>query len=201
MKVDGRPIFMVYEAKNLPNSRRTTDSWRNLARKAGFKDLYLVCVENDIWNPSEYGFDAVTPKSIHFARRSEGPLIGSLTRKVREILNYPTEVFSYKKAIPYFKIPEAVKAEVHPFVIPNWDNTPRCGLDGWVLHRSTPELFGRFLKETIGQVKDKPFDYKLVFVKSWNEWAEGNHLEPDFKYGKSYLEVLKKEVICDGNIK
>ena len=39
-----------------------------------------------------------------------------------------------------------------------------------------------------------PYDRRIVFVKSWNEWAEGNHLEPDLKFGRGYLEVLRDEL-------
>jgi hypothetical protein len=76
--------------------------------------------------------------------------------------------------------------------VPNWDNTARSGQNGLVLHGSTPELFRILVNEAIGIVKEFPPEQQLVFVKSWNEWAEGNHLEPDLKYGKRYLEVIRE---------
>ena len=79
-------------------------------------------------------------------------------------------------------------------MIPNWDNTPRSGLRGLVLHGSTPELFRQHLRATLSQIAHKPPEHRLVFIKSWNEWAEGNHLEPDLKFGRRYLEVLRDEV-------
>jgi hypothetical protein len=83
---------------------------------------------------------------------------------------------------------------VFPQVIPNWDNTPRSGHRGLVLHGSTPELFRTDLRNAISAVSGRDHERRLVFVKSWNEWAEGNHLEPDQLYGRAYLEVLKDEV-------
>ena len=83
---------------------------------------------------------------------------------------------------------------VYPCVIPNWDNTPRSGSDGLVLQGSTPELFRRQVRHALDMVRDKPVKDRFVFIKSWNEWAEGNHLEPDLKFGRTYLEVLLKEI-------
>ena len=61
-----------------------------------------------------------------------------------------------------------------------------------VLHNSKPEYFGRIAKRAFDIVKDKPEQERIIFIKSWNEWAEGAHLEPDLKWGKAYLEVIKK---------
>jgi hypothetical protein len=81
-----------------------------------------------------------------------------------------------------------------PCVLPNWDNTARCGKEGWVFHESTPELFRQHLRDAIEQVAHKPPEKRLVFVRSWNEWAEGNYLEPDLKYGRGYLEACRAAV-------
>ena len=88
-------------------------------------------------------------------------------------------------------------AQVYPMVIPNWDNTARSGVNGFVLHNSTPELFKQVMQKAISKVKNLPEDKRVVFIKSWNEWAEGNYLEPDRKFGRKYLEVIKE--LIDSN--
>ena len=113
---------------------------------------------------------------------------------LRKMLRYPEGVYSYKKIWPYLLMPEASKDNVYPTVIPNWDNTSRCGRNGVVLHGSTPDLFRLHLRAALEQVACKPPEHRLLFIKSWNEWAEGNHLEPDLKFGRRYLEVLKEEI-------
>lgn len=79
-------------------------------------------------------------------------------------------------------------------MIPNWDNSARSGADGLVLHGSTPELFGAQVRRTVAAVAGRHPDKRLVFVKSWNEWAEGNYLEPDQRFGRRYLEALRDEI-------
>ena len=79
----------------------------------------------------------------------------------------------------------------YPLVIPCWDNTPRTGSNGMVLKGSTPLLFQKLLRKAIKLVGTRPEQEKLIFIKSWNEWAEGNYLEPDMQWGRKYLEAVK----------
>jgi hypothetical protein len=195
LKCDGKPIFLIYNPQQLPNPVKMTDHWRDLASRHGLKGLYLIGVANDSWQPTDHGFDAATTKKpFHPAAMGEMRGTRKLRRLFRQFLKYPIDIYSYKKVLPYLLIPDAHNVSIHPCVIPNWDNTPRCGLNGVVLHDSTPELFRRHLRETIKQIAHKPFEQRLLFIKSWNEWAEGNHLEPDLRFGTSYLEVIKQEI-------
>ena len=86
----------------------------------------------------------------------------------------------------------SVSEDHFPCVVPNWDNTPRVGRWGWVLRDSSPELFAEHLRHALELIEDRPFEKRLVFLKSWNEWAEGNHLEPDERYGRGYLEATRR---------
>jgi hypothetical protein len=79
-------------------------------------------------------------------------------------------------------------------VLPNWDNTPRMGMRGLVFHDATPELFRGHLREALDRVSPHPDSEKIVFLKAWNEWAEGNHVEPDQKWGRAWLEVIRDEL-------
>jgi lipopolysaccharide biosynthesis protein len=196
LKVDDKPLLVVFSPKGLPEPRRTTDLWRDLARRRGFPGLHLVGVGNAPWSPGESGFDAATPENLPRAKWVDGESgrTRPLKRSLRRMLHYPLEVYPYEKAIRYFLVPEGADARVYPCVIPNWDNTPRCGLAGRVLHKSTPKLFRRHLRATLDQVAHKPLDHRIVFIKSWNEWAEGNYLEPDLKYGYGYLEAIRSEL-------
>jgi lipopolysaccharide biosynthesis protein len=91
----------------------------------------------------------------------------------------------------FFKSQAALDLGCYPSVVPGWDNTARAGPKGIVLHGSTPELFGEHVRDILYSVATRPAEDRIVFVKSWNEWAEGNYLEPDRKFGFGYLDAVR----------
>ena len=103
-------------------------------------------------------------------------------------------VRQYRHALPYLLHGCSDQPSVYPTVIPNWDNTPRSHTRGVVLHESTPELFRIHLRDALNLVKSRPVEDRIIFIKSWNEWAEGNYLEPDQKFGHDYLKVIREEI-------
>lgn len=118
-------------------------------------------------------------------------------RRYRKLLGkFGNSVHLYKHALPYLLDGCSDREGIYPTIIPNWDNTPRSHNGGRVLHGSTPELFRLHLRGALDLVKARPFEDRIVFVKSWNEWAEGNYLEPDKKFGHEYLNVIKEEIFC-----
>ena len=79
-------------------------------------------------------------------------------------------------------------------ILPNWDHTPRSGKKGLVLQNSNPELFQKHINDALDSVADYDDEQKIIFLKSWNEWAEGNYIEPDTEWGTKYLEVLNRAI-------
>jgi hypothetical protein len=197
MKVDGKPLFMIFSPMGLQDSPRVLEFWRELAVKAGLPDLFLVAEHwSPDWDPKPYGYDAAVTISLwtwRYRRVSWGQPIRKIRGKVNRMRGRPT-VYRYEKVIDSLVAERVPGVESFPCVIPNWDNTPRSGGNGLVLHGSTPELFRRHLRRALDRMRDVPHEHRIVFVKSWNEWAEGNHLEPDLKFGLRYLEVLQEEM-------
>jgi hypothetical protein len=183
----------------LPDSRRVLDLWRELAAKAGLPGLYLIAERwhpEWYWDPRQCGYDAAVKVSLKPLRDKISSWKHPL-EKVRgaylEWRGMPT-VYPYERFIDNMTMEAIPGIDNFPCVIPNWDNTPRSGRNGLVLHGSTPELFRRHLRRAIGMVGDLPRERRIVFVKSWNEWAEGNHLEPDQRFGLRYLEAIRDEL-------
>jgi hypothetical protein len=96
---------------------------------------------------------------------------------------------------------EIIKEErVFPTIYPNWDTTPRINIEGQVLLNSTPTLFKKHVKRILNLIKNKKDNNKVIFLKSWNEWAEGNYMEPDLRFGKSYITALKEALVENNEV-
>ena len=118
--------------------------------------------------------------------------------RLRRWSGRPIRVFDYADAA-HFLLDEVAKfgcpEKAYPCILTNWDNSPRSGLRGLILKNSTPEAFRTHLREALRRAEALSPNNRIVLVKSWNEWAEGNYLEPDRQFGHQRLEVLRKEVV------
>ena len=97
----------------------------------------------------------------------------------------------YKRVSRFFVGDEEYAPEIIPTIIPNWDHSPRSLNKALVLNHAEPAYFDRHVKDVMARIENKPLEHRLAFVKSWNEWGEGNYLEPDLRYGKRYLDMIK----------
>ncbi len=158
------------------------DQWRTLAERAGLPGLYLVGETKGGWSAAASGFDAELQVPLYEAarRRINGPVGARIERLRRR-----------PRRVAYDSIPESARASLPhprlPVVLSNWDNTPRFGARGFVLTDATPEAFGTRLRAAVDAVVDLPPEQQIVFLKSWNEWAEGNYVEPDRRDGAARL--------------
>ena len=100
-------------------------------------------------------------------------------------------VLKYSDISKYFVQKDEIAENVFPTIIPNWDHTPRSSNKGVVFHDSNPENFQKHLEDVFKVVINKKPSNQIVFLKSWNEWGEGNYMEPDLKFGKKYINTLK----------
>ena len=206
IRIDGKPLFLVYRTSKLPDPKRTSEIWREEARQLGIGELFLCRVESFAadcvsLNPQEIGFDAAVgfqPDGRHVGNNLyRSKLIQKLDRIGIDFKRYGenNSIFSYAqlvdnaisddKPLPYKKF---------PCVTPQWDNSARRKNGALIFHDSTPELYEKWLRATIDKVKfDRP-DENMVFINAWNEWGEGNHLEPCQKWGRAYLEATKRAI-------
>jgi hypothetical protein len=195
--VDGKSLFLVYRPDDIPDIQRVTDYWRERAHQAGLTGLHLVGIShfNPAWDPRTRGFDACMMQKLP-------PINGRVPwrfpdAKLKVLLangKHKLSIYTYEEMLGFLLRSRTTEFTDYPCVLPNWDNTPRAGMNGLVFHGSTPELFRRHLKDALAKVNHHPAEHRILFLKAWNEWAEGNHLEPDLRHGRGYLEVIRDEV-------
>jgi len=199
MTVDGKPIFVIFKPTDIPDAKKRFALWRELALQAGLKGLHIVGIHMlDFTDPGELGLDAVTLSRLAVTNTANS-VVNEVTKNIwrirRKLSLGGPRVVEYSEAIKHL-VPDLKQfaCEAYPCIYPNWDNTPRKGRKGLVLANSTPALFEAHLNDAVGALGERDDEHKLVFVKSWNEWAEGNHLEPDTKWGLQYLQALKRVI-------
>lgn len=194
VKINNKILFFIYDTQNFNNIKEFVDLWRKLAKENNLNDFYFVGTDYD----GRY-YNDIMSKGIDGVYENDGLNIHHHLPKwkkmlhygLREYLKYPT-VFPYEKAINYM-IPEICKKNnVFPTIYPNWDHSPRSGKRAMILKNSTPELFKKLVLRAIHFIRNKPEQLQIILLKSWNEWGEGNYMEPDEKFGKGYINSLKE---------
>lgn len=181
VRVEGKPLFLVYRASQLPEPRRTTDVLREEASRAGVGELFLCRVEShhaDRGDPRPLGFDA----AVEF--QPDWVNLPPPARRFR-----PHRVYDYQAVVARMLArPEPAWRRI-PCVVPRWDNTPRSPEAATLLRGATPERYGQWLAEVLRRELAGGRVEPLVFVNAWNEWAEGAHLEPCQRWGTAFLEA------------
>jgi hypothetical protein len=215
----GRPLFAVYRAAELPEPRRTTEIWRREVERAGFNGLFLVRVSSyseEAIDPRELGFDC----ALDFQPEKRALEVARIIRQKwwhRERLGTREPMFQENSFFDYAAFAEnALNGWTGtypriPCVCPGWDNSPRRLTGALIVLNSTPRLYERWLSDVVKRQKAIAKDPRmnrqeiapqsLVFINAWNEWAEGNHLEPCQKWGRAYLEATRRALVVGAGVK
>lgn len=199
--VDGKPVLLVYRATRLPEPRATTDRWREEVIRWGLPGMYLLKVEStweELSPPEDSGFDA----SVEFQPRwwdlpSASRLLDRGERALERRGTHLTKVRSYRKIAARMSAEDLPPYPRWPGLTPMWDNSPRRK-PALILVGSTPRAYERWLDAALVKAdrvaRDHPTHRPFVFINAWNEWGESNHLEPDQRHGRAYLEANQRAV-------
>ncbi|HEX8013175.1 MAG TPA: glycoside hydrolase family 99-like domain-containing protein [Casimicrobiaceae bacterium] len=188
IRVDGRPLILIYRVGVLPNPRATADIWREVCRREGIGEVYLCAAKTyDTADPALYGFDALVEFPPHEVR------VLTVNLQVDMInAEFAGSLYDYREFVQDRLAKPEPPYISHPTVMPGWDNTARRPNLANVFINATPEIYEIWLRETVARVARRRPDARLVFVNAWNEWAEGAHLEPDQRYGRQYLLATRR---------
>jgi len=191
IRVNGRPLLLVYRVDLFPDVRRTAATWRRIVGEAGLGDPYLVTVESfaNAVDPRSIGFDA----ACEFPGHQMPPTVQHKLPKALGDTNF--RVFGYPQYADFMmnRAPPAYKRL--RAVLPSWDNTPRMGARANLFINASPAKYQEWLARIVARTcEEQTGDERIVFVNAWNEWGEGCHLEPDQHYGRAYLEATRAAV-------
>ncbi|MBO8478448.1 MAG: glycoside hydrolase family 99-like domain-containing protein [Bacteroidetes bacterium] len=205
--VDDKPIFIIWSPLDIPNVSGFIKLWNDLAHQNGLKGIHFVGIWTTGTNPDEIetkellfklGFDALTLSSLAMAQKQS---IGRIKNRLIIELNKrfpryaPLMKYKYSDIINNFYSEFDSQENIYPTIIPNWDRSPRGGRRAVIYTGSTPELFGKMTAMALDKIKNKQDEHKIIFLRSWNEWAEGNYMEPDLRFGLGYVNMLKKMIV------
>ncbi|WP_165157658.1 glycoside hydrolase family 99-like domain-containing protein [Parabacteroides sp. ZJ-118] len=218
--VDGKPLFLVFRPLEIPYPNRFIELWQSLAIKNGFKGVYFVGIahnmlpqERNILNillknaPNKAatyyktilnaGYDAVNSRGYNRADYYSRSLNDVIWRGIcmRFFKYAPISKCDQKMINKYLYTEEDCWENVFPTLLPNWDRTARSGAKARIYTGSTPKVFSQQLYKVLDLLSRKKKEHQIAFLMSWNEWAEGNYVEPDLKYGHGYLDVLRECII------
>jgi len=190
VRVGGKPLFYLFRADWHPELRRFIELWQSLAEKSGLPGIHFVGEfrpgEMPGWAPLAVGLDASVGSTFApFFRNA------AVAERVRRRLVGPDRV-PYERGYLHYPQLHPAGEPSYPCVLSNFDNTPRSGKLGLVIEGSTPDLFEQQLRLGIELAHSPQSPEPLVFLRSWNEWAEGNYVEPDRRNGRALLEVIQR---------
>ncbi|WP_246176960.1 glycoside hydrolase family 99-like domain-containing protein [Parvibaculum sedimenti] len=189
IRIDGRPVIIVYRVNVLPNAKRTAQIWRDYCAERGIGVPYLIAAQSfGIDDPRVFGFDAAVEFPPHGVALEEVEGIKPFAS------DYDGKVYSYERMAKSSVTKPWPDYTLFRTASPSWDNEARRPGRGHVYFGSTPTLYREWFSGLCRMTRERygnP-DERLVFINAWNEWAEGAYLEPDRRYGYAYLEATRE---------
>lgn len=224
IKVDGRLLFLILDPYRFIHIESFMEDWQCLAQEYGLPGFYFVAMCNStntrirlpeggigngrvipdlkssakVYNSFlSLGFDGINSLG---KSRAEMIVMGKYRRAIKYKLHekfsfLPTMKYNYPNTVRYFYAPEDSWENVFPSIFPGWDRTPRTGDQEGVYINATPDNFKHHIENALEVVKEKSFEHRILFLRSWNEWAEGNYVEPDLKYGHGFLDAIRNTIM------
>ena len=222
MTVDGKLLFVIYDPLKFINIERFIETWRKLAEKNGLPGFHFVGMTPSTLTfrvaadgsrqrvmPNlkssakifkdvlDLGFDSVNSFG---KRRGEMLYEGKWKNLAKTILRHiglPTGSirYDYERTVRNYFAPEDSWENVYPTILPQWDRTPRVSSWDGVYVNATPEKFEQHIRQALDLIKNKEPEHRILFLKSWNEWGEGNYVEPDLQWGHGFLDAIHRAVV------
>lgn len=220
--IEDKPLFAIFDPYNFRDVSNFIKTWQRLAKENGLKGIYFIAICNStstLQRNADGTLKRVTPNLQSSERvyndllnlgfdginsfgksRAEMLCMGKYARIAKKLLHQylpflPTHCINYEKITQHFFAPEDSWQNVYPSIFPQWDRTPRAGNSEGVYINATPTSFKKHIQDALNVIKNKDVEHQILFLRSWNEWGEGNYVEPDLKYGHAFLDAIKETIV------
>lgn len=194
IRVDGKPLIVLYRPSILPDAKATQQRWREHCRRVGIGEIMLAMVQFDVEDPRVFGFDLAIEFPPHKLARGLDPINDQIQLANPDYSGY---VVDYGAVVERAREHEAAGFEMIRGVFPSWDNEARKPGRGYTFANATPQRYREWLDLAIEYARSHPVAGEhMVFINAWNEWAEGAYLEPDRRYGYAYLEQTRQALLA-----
>ena len=213
--VDGKPLFAIYQPKAIPDVEKFIALWQKMARENGLPGIHFVgysvnssgrSVKGNkvsLWTTDEaaehyksvldLGFDAVLSSGLSRAQSiCKGKLKMLFYFLTKNSVLPTSNICDYSDVMKHYYVEEDAWENVYPTLLPQWDRTPRAGKGTNPLINATPEKFQKTIENALELIKNKAPEHKILFLKAWNEWGEGDYVEPDDRFGHGWLDAIRK---------
>ncbi len=191
--VDGKPFFLFFNSHIIPDLKETIAIWREEVKKHGFADIYLGGVrtgQNQLKNGQELGFDVIIDWQPDWDNlHTETSFIDKIRNKLNIGKTYRS--ISYDTVVKRMLFKKPTETKHYQCIMPSWDNSARRKNNAFLITDANPNTYEHWLSELCKNAQVYSEEENFIFINAWNEWAEGNHLEPDQKWGRKYLEKTK----------
>lgn len=193
IKIDNKPVFAVFKPLHMENVAEFIKQWNDLAKANGFDGIFFVGqgIQSEFDKILKLGYNAVNHEEVNKIHARQSKMTRLWLQIRRSIFKIP-RCYDYSRAMELMVVPEDSNENIIPTICPNFDHTPRSETRGLVYINNTPETFKKHVHRILGVISKK--EEKVAFLKSWNEWGEGNYMEPDLKYSKGYIKALREEL-------
>ena len=197
IKIDNKPFFVIYDSISVPVE--FMEVFEDLAKKNGFAGIFFVASNrsSNEWNYAGKNFNAKISGDYNMLlnKKLNDSRVIKLLKVFKKLIYGKNNIKKLDYSI-FFKSLKYTSANVatYPMVVPNWDNSPRSKEKGFLFTNSSPDKFALEIKKAINFVNTSTTNEKFIIIKSWNEWAEGNFIEPCQKWNRKFLEIIKKSL-------
>jgi hypothetical protein len=193
MKINGKTIFMIWDPEDLPEPKEFIDCWQLLAKKNNLPEFHFIASTYRYDNHEallSYGFDSISIDLLLKAFQDRNIISKAWHKLLKKATNRP-KTMKYDQYVKYFLKHISYKDFIIPSVVSNFDHTPRSGRGLLALLDDSPQKYEAFLRNLFLEYSQHSKKDNIIILRSWNEWAEGNYLEPDILHGRGYLDAIR----------